>query len=116
MAKLKASRLSLVCIVLAATNTAGATSYANEPRLNFPEVAIENCINGQVVAEFRVVNGHPVDMVIVSSEPDGLYTEAFMDYWSRASEWRKKIGQLWGEDTPDGQTTTRKFKFAPCDT
>ena len=112
---MKAKVLLVVILIFSFTNDVDATSWANTPTLSFPETAINECIKGKVIVQFRVVDGHPLDMSIVSSEPDGLYTDAFLDWWSQYDEWRRRVGMRWDEDTEEGDAKEIVFNFAPCE-
>jgi hypothetical protein len=110
------SRISIcvTCLLIAAS--AVGNSYGNAPSLKFPEIAKRECISGDIVVEFRVVGGHAVDMTILSSEPNSLYTNAFLEWWSEYNEWSKGIGMLWGDDTGEGELATQTFRYDPCAT
>ena len=91
-----------------------ADSFTNAPTLKPPPEALRKCIDGEVLVKFRIVAGHPEDMEILSSEPDNLYTDAFIEWWSEFDEWRRAIGQQWGEDTEPGTFSEQRFKFLQC--
>ena len=112
---MKAKVLLVGVLICSFSGSVHATSWANTPTLDFPETAIRNCIEGKVIVQFRVVDGHPVDISIVTSEPDGLYTDAFLDWWSRYDEWRRHVGMRWDEDTEEGEPKEIAFNFAPCE-
>lgn len=109
-------KLTLVIAAVGALSfSAHATIWANQPRMEFPVAAIADCIDGKVVVQFHVVNGHPVDMQIVSSEPDGLYTSSFLSWWNEYDKWRRHVGMRWDDDTAESDVKEISFDFRPCE-
>jgi hypothetical protein len=83
--------------------------------MDFPAAATRDCVDGSVVVEFRVVDGHPVDMRKVDSKPDGLYTDSFLQWWGEYDTWRRQVGMRWDDDTAEGDIKELSFNFRPCD-
>lgn len=54
-----------------------AIIYVNEPKPDFSDEAVKNYITGKVVYDFKIIDGYPADMKIISSEPSGYYTKVF---------------------------------------
>ncbi|MEX2257951.1 MAG: hypothetical protein WD672_04505 [Woeseia sp.] len=93
-----------------------ADTFANAPTIDFPQKAIDECIVGEIVAEFRIVDGQAVDLKILESESNGLYEESFRKWWIEYSSWLKRIGRKWDSDTPKGKLKKQVFRFEPCAT
>ena len=109
-------KIILVAAVIGSLSfSAQATMWANKPSMDFPAAAIRDCIDGRLVVQFRIVDGHPLDMAIVSSEPDGVYTDSFLKWWSEYDKWRRQVGMRWGEDTAVGDIEEFTFTMRPCE-
>ena len=113
---MRVKNLAICALLMVQVSIATGMSYPNAPTLEFPDEAMQGCIVGRIKAQFRVVDGHPVGLKIVSSEPNGLYTDAFLKWWSAYADWLTRTGVRWGEDSPDGEPVTQEFTFEPCDT
>ncbi len=104
----------LIAMFGAAPTISAADSYSNQPMLKPPPEALRDCIDGYVVIDFFLINGHPIDMRIIQSDPEGLYTTAFLDWWTKYDAWRREQGLSLSGKSDAKNRKKLAFKFEQC--
>ena len=88
--------------------------YANEPKIEFPAVAIAQCLAGRVAVRYRLVDEVPTDIEILESAPGDLYVAAVKRWLIEWHSWRVRVGAYVGEFV-SGHSIEKTYRFEPCE-
>ena len=63
------------------------TSAFSKPVPQWPQYALDNCIEGDVTVQYEVGENYTVsDVVIVVADPEGVFEESAIEFMSRFSD------------------------------
>ena len=102
--------------VMLAVPAVQAVVYSYNPRIEFSEEARAKCIDGKIIFNIYLADGYPVEVEILRSEPDGFYTEVFLEYWAEVIELAKSRAPRWKMGEVDDEFVEPPILLRPCDT